>query len=218
MTQLLLGLVALGISGSCYPFEILAALQVLTGKEPNRGLFTLLLAYNLPVMAGSWVIIAFLRHSGLRLDSSVQGALSLVVAILCLGFAGLAFARRRRHHPERSHKPSPIAEFAARPVLLGLALVVLNPSVFAFGVAGFSSLDQASLVPAIWWLLVLLLAVSLNTLTLVSMLAFAIRPAWFRARFADVEHWVTHHGWQIIVTVLLLLGAYSSYQAWSLLL
>ena len=210
MTNTITSLIIIGVSGSGYPFEVLAALQILTSQRRNRNLAILLLAYNVPIIVVAGLLAIFLGGRGIQLSSEAQAIINLTIAGTATVFALLTFMGRHRHHPDTSNKPSPIAEYADNPVVLGLFLVVLNPSVFVFVVAGFNTIGTEpgfNLAARIAHLLIFV--VSLNAVTLLSIVAYTLRPRWFRAKFNAVQRWVSHHSWEIILVILVALALFT---------
>ncbi len=213
MQQLLASIIVIGVSGSFYPFEILAALQVLTGKRPMRNFILLLLAYNVPILAVAFLLTAFTGSGGLKVGDMWRGILDLGIALVSVVLAVYTYRNRHKHHPDRTKKLSPIAEYADKPVLLGLVLVVLNPSVFAFVLAALNLVaTNHSVNFATRIISVALFVLSLNAATLASVIVYSIRPRWFRARFNEVQHWIARHSWEIILVVLLGLGLVMGYR------
>jgi len=215
MGQIIVSLIVIGISGSCYPFEVLAALQILTSPRRNRNLLLLLLAYNVPIMVVAGLLVTLLSGKNIQIGSEASAIINLTIAGSALVLAILTFMGRHKHHPDKSNKPSPIAEYADNPIILGLFLVILNPSVFAFVVTGFNIIGGQpgfNVTARVFDFLIFI--VSLNAVTLLSIVAYSLRPRWFRAKFNAVQRWISHHSWEIISIILVALALYTGYSGW----
>jgi hypothetical protein len=208
MTNLLLSVMVIGISASFYPFEMVGALLLLRSAHPARNLVIFFLMYNVPLFIISYLVFRLFGSLNFLNNDVIRPYLDYVLAIACL-LAAL-YIYKQRNHPKKSHKEKAVSldKYEENPWIVGGLILVLNPPVIAFILAGLNEIYAAGVTSMERIVAMIVLMVFANFTTIVVVTAYALKPKLADLWMDRTKKFFTHHSWQIGTIILALFGAY----------
>jgi hypothetical protein len=175
--------------------------------------------------AGAWIagmsIVRLLQYAvfGVLLDramddgdatpSAVEGALLLLVAVFLLVSAG----RKILDQPDEDAPPPRWmtivgAVSPGRAFLMGAALVVLSPKLWAFTLGAIGAISHAQLAPVAGWLVFVVWVVAAEALHLAAWLAVVVAPEWADGVLVRAGAALERHSRRLMVAVGLVFGTW----------
>jgi hypothetical protein len=209
MNGLFISVIAIGVSASFYPFEIMGALSLMATDQPRKNVTLFLLTYNLPVLIVSYLGLSVFGKNAIS-KAGGSTTLNLIIATTCLLLAFVVFARRNHPKSNQKHDNSLFNKVAKNPIKLGGVVLILNPFVVLFVVAGINVINQASVDNAAKLLALAVLMFCVNITTLALIAAYAYKPRLAKRWVSEGQNFATKYTWQLLFGILILVAIASA--------
>ena len=199
--------IPLALTASLYPIGIAALILLLGSSRAKSVSLLFILGGAACLFTIGILIVLFMEAVDLNQSSqeSTHHGLQLAIGVLLLGLA--MFVSSRPQRPPGS--PSRVSLLAENPkpfviFLIGVALYTPSPTYLtAMDEIGSSRLDTAEMLG---WVALCVACVLITVW--VPYVCYLVAPGWTVPKLKALDNWLGVHGKQVLVGVLVVLGAY----------